>query len=285
MREADLMFNRKLIGFSTVSLVLIIFLVSSRYNYAGEKMSDSTTIPFYDLFYHMDQHFLGSFTRADGLYAIVTIPITYALIKTGADWNWNKYANDHGISKNFSAAEAGTILPVLIPASLYLYGWAAADRNLQVTGLALGQAALLSVGVSSLLKAITGRRPPNDRDVPRTESDYSGDFHFGFLRRGAYDGWPSSHTMVSFSMASAMNALYPDNLTLAIISYAVASFIGVGVSTNIHWLSDVVAGGLMGYAIGRTVGEGFRGLKDHESHSSSLSFSILPNGVGISYAF
>ena len=88
MREADLMFNRKLIGFSTVSLVLIIFLVSSRYNYAGEKMSDSTTIPFYDLFYHMDQHFLGSFTRADGLYAIVTIPITYALIKTGADWNW-----------------------------------------------------------------------------------------------------------------------------------------------------------------------------------------------------
>ncbi len=277
--------NRALIGYSSFIWLLIVSLIISKFNYAQEKTNQSPTVPFYDLFYHLDQHFLGSFTMSDGIYPLISVPITYALIKTGADWNWNNFAYNHGFSKNFVAAEAGTILPVLIPASLYLYGWTTENRNLQVTGLALGQAALLSVGVSSFLKAITGRRPPNDRDVPRTESDYSGDFHFGFLRRGAYDGWPSSHTMVSVSMASALNALYPDNLALSIISYAVAAFIGVGVSTNIHWLSDVVAGGLIGYSIGRTVGEGFRGLKNQESNGSSLNFSILPNGVGVSYVF
>ena len=157
---------------------------------------------------------------------------------------------------------------------------------MQVTGLALGQAARYSVsGVSSLLKAITGRRPSNDRDVPAQRVTTAAIFILASSGGAHTTDGLAVIAMVSFSMASAMNALYPDNLTLAIISYAVASFIGVGVSTNIHWLSDVVAGGLMGYAIGRTVGEGFRGLKDHESHSSSLSFSILPNGVGISYAF
>jgi membrane-associated phospholipid phosphatase len=271
--------------FSTGALLLLVFQSFSQFNYSQEKTNPSPTVPFYDLFYHLDQHFLGSFTMSDGIYPIISVPITYALIKTGADWNWNNFAYNHGLSKNFAAAEAGTILPVLIPASLYLYGWTTGNRNLQVTGLAIGQAALLSVAVSSFLKAITGRRPPNDRDVPRKEGDYSGDFHFGFLRRGAYDGWPSSHTMVSVSMASALNALYPDNLALSIVSYTIAAFIGVGVSTNIHWLSDVVAGGLIGYAIGRSVGCGFRGLINQDSNGSSLNFSILPNGVGISYVF
>ena len=31
----------------------------------------------------------------------------------------------------------------------------------------------------------------------------------------------------------------------------------VGDQGGVHWLSDVVAGGLMGWAIGKTVGEGF----------------------------
>ena len=31
----------------------------------------------------------------------------------------------------------------------------------------------------------------------------------------------------------------------------------IGDQGGVHWLSDVVAGGLMGWAIGKTVGEGF----------------------------
>jgi len=39
--------------------------------------------------------------------------------------------------------------------------------------------------------------------------------------------------------------------------------IGVGVSTNIHWLSDVVADILIGHAIGKIVENDFRSLLHH----------------------
>jgi membrane-associated phospholipid phosphatase len=283
--KADLFVGQMFNSYGAITWLIFIFLFSPQLNYSQEKPDLSSPVPFYDLFYHLDRHLLGIYSMTDALYQLATIPITYALIKTGADWQWNNYAYNHGLSSSFAAAEAGTIAPVLIPLSLYFYGWSTDNRDLEVTGLAVGQSALLAVGIASFYKALTGRRPPNDRDVPRGGTDYSSDFHFGFLRRGAYDGWPSSHTMVAFAMASTLNSLYPDNLILSVISYTCASFIGIGVSTNIHWLSDVVAGGLIGYTIGKTVGEGFRGLKDHDSSSSSFNFSILPNGVEVSYIF
>jgi membrane-associated phospholipid phosphatase len=269
--------------YGAIKWLIFMLLIFHQSNYSQEKSNPLSPVPPYDLFYHLDRHLTSSYTMSGGIFQLVTIPLTYALIKTGADWKWNTYANNQGFSKGYAAAEVGTLAPVLIPFSLYLYGWSKDNRDLEITGLALGQAALLSVGIASFYKALTGRRPPNDSDVPRTETDYSGDFHFGFLRRGAYDGWPSSHTMVAFAMASAVTELHPDNFILAVISYTCASFIGIGVSTNIHWLSDVVAGGLIGYSIGKTVGRGFRELKDHESSCSSLNFNILPNGFEVSY--
>jgi membrane-associated phospholipid phosphatase len=169
--------------------------------------------------------------------------------------------------------------------TLYIYGRSAENEKLQITGVALGQTAFLSVGISSAYKALTARRPPDDQDVVRGKTDYSGDFNFGFLRRGAYDGWPSSHTMTAFAMATTVAELYPENKTLQIVSYACASLVGVGVSTNIHWFSDAVGGALIGYSIGKTVGSGFRELMDSEKGSSSLSVAVIPKGITISYHF
>jgi membrane-associated phospholipid phosphatase len=91
--------------------------------------------------------------------------------------------------------------------------------------------------------------------------------------------------MTAFAMATTVAELYPENKTLQIVSYACASLVGVGVSTNIHWFSDAVGGALIGYSIGKTVGSGFRELMDSEKGSSSLSVAVIPKGITISYHF
>ena len=268
-----------------VSLACVI-LVSPQITFAEEGLSSYSPVPFSDLFYHLDSHLLGSFTYNDGLNHLITIPATYAIINSGIDWKWNTYANDKGISNpGFAAVEAGALAPIVVPLTLYIYGRSAESERLQITGLALGQAALLSVGISSAVKALTGRRPPDDQNVARGTRDYSGDFHFGLLRRGAYDGWPSSHTMNAFAMAATLSELYPENNSIHIASYAYASVIGLGVSTNIHWLSDAVGGALIGYAIGKTVGSGFRELMGAGPGASSLSISLNLQGLSIAYRF
>ncbi len=273
------------IRYSGIAILLWILLIVPRPGYAQEGSDRFAPVPISDFLYHLDRHVLGSFTYSYGIFHLAAIPPTYALVKTGGDWKWYTYANDHGLSKDYSAAVVGAIVPFVAPVALYLYGWSAESRDLQITGLALGQAALLGAGIASTYKALTGRRPPNHPDTSPTEPDYSADFHFGFLRRGAYSGWPSSHTTIAFAMATTVTELYPENTLLAVISYAYASFIGIGVSWNIHWLSDVVAGALIGYSVGKTVGSGFRGLRDRESGSSHLSFSILPNGIRVCCTF
>ena len=253
---------------------------------ASAADSSATPVSFWIILRHLDSNLAGSFTLDEGAYHLAAIPATYLIIRSGADWKWNTYTNDRGIAnRGFISAEMGTFVPVVVPLSVYLYGRSQDDARLQVTALALGQAALLSVGISSAYKVFTGRRPPNDVDVPRGSSDYSGDFHFGFLRRGAYEGWPSSHTMDAFAMATTLAELYPGRTTLQVVSYTYASLIGVGVSTNIHWLSDAVAGALIGFAIGKSIGDDFRGIMCGDGPASPISLSATPGGIRISYHF
>ncbi len=243
-------------------------------------------VPFTDLFYHLDSHLLGSFTQNYGINHILAASVTYGLVKTGIDWKWNNFANDRGISNSgFASVAVGGLAPIVVPLGVYLYGRFSENEKLQITALALGQSAILSVGISSAYKAFTGRRPPDDRDVERSKIDYSGDFKFGFLNRGAYDGWPSSHTMTAFAMATTLIELYPENKTIEVVSLAYATFIGLGVSTNIHWFSDAVGGALIGYSIGKTVGAGFKSLYTHDEEKQSVKISVTLKGINLSITF
>ena len=269
------------------SLALVCLLLALQWClYAQEEVKKAPAVPLTDLFYHLDTHLIGSFTDNYGINHLLAASVTYGLVKSGLDWKWNNYSNDRGISKvGFVSVAAGGLAPIVVPLGLYLYGRSAEDEKLQITALALGQAAILSVGISSAYKAFTGRRPPDDGDVQRSKTDYSGDFKFGFLNRGVYDGWPSSHTMTAFAMATTLIELYPDSKTIEVMSFAYASFIGLGVSTNIHWFSDAVGGALIGYSIGKTVGSGFRQLSSGENQSQSLKLSVIPGRLSIRYNF
>jgi membrane-associated phospholipid phosphatase len=251
---------------------------------AKKSVEDSSLIPITDVFYHMDKHSIGSLTYNYGLNYLLADAGTYGIVKSGIDWSWYRNAQDHKwISRlGFVSVGVGPLASLAVPIGLYLYGRSNEDDKLQLTGLAMGQAAILAALTTSVLKAFTGRVPP---DNETNMNDYSGEFRFGFLRGGVYEGWPSSHTATAFAMATTLMELYPENTTIKYCGWAYASLIGLGVSTNIHWFSDAVAGALIGYAIGESVGIGFKNLMNHSDEERSFGFYVTPAGIMLVYRF
>jgi membrane-associated phospholipid phosphatase len=256
-----------------------------------EPAKTFTPAPFSLLFHNIGWNTLHSFTFNYGQNFIISGLGTYALVHTGVDWDWNRMAvnNDVLPALGMPAGIIGFILPVGLPLGLYFYGRSAQNYDYQVAGLAMGQAAILAVGISTTLKAFTGRRPPGifDKDPG---PDYSDDWDFGFMNREVFNGWPSSHTAVAFAMAAALTELYPDSWGLKIGAYSYAVFIGAGMSLMAHWMSESISGALIGYAIGKSVGAGFRGLMGSGTTvgrpgelalTERASFYFTPLGVGL----
>ncbi|MDE3057138.1 MAG: phosphatase PAP2 family protein [Bacteroidota bacterium] len=268
--------NRILSG---VSLLLFAFTCTQA------QSNDSTSVPLTKLFYHIDKHVAGSFTYNNGLNHILAAALSFGIVKSGLDWKVNRAAyNDRSIAHaGLPAVEVGGTAPVLIPIGLLIYGKVENNNDLQNAALALGQAAVISVVLSSAYKAITGRRPPGILHGEGGDSkNYSGDFKFGFLNRGVYNGWPSSHTMNAFALAATLSELYPNATALKTAAFAYASLVGLGVSVNIHWFSDAVAGALIGYSIGKVVGADFRNETKTEP---PVGFHLTPSGVSFTYSF
>jgi membrane-associated phospholipid phosphatase len=168
---------------------------------------------------------------------------------------------------------------------LYILGRSDRDRDLQITGLALGQAAMISWSISSFYKALAARKPPEHEGERTTNSDYSKDFRFGLFNRGVFNGWPSGHSMTAFAMAITLVELYPDHETLRYLSWTYAIVVAAGVSTNIHWLSDATSGALMGYSIGKTVGSSFKRLRGQHKSNDGFSLLVIPDGLLLQYRF
>ena len=59
-------------------------------------------------------------------------------------------------------------------------------------------------------------------------------------------------------MALCLIMLYPKNKLIVFSALFYAFYIGLGVSVTIHWLSEFVAGAIIGSVIGLTVGRSYR---------------------------
>jgi membrane-associated phospholipid phosphatase len=217
-------------------------------------------IPLSKIFYKFGSNIVGSFSYCYGLNYLLAAALTYLIVWSGLDWAWFRFSFGHPVIfyAGFVPVALGMFLPFLVPLWLYVSGRIGKKISRQITGLAIGQAAILGFGISTFIKLFTGRIPPLNAAALANNS--SG-FQFGFYRGGWFNGWPSSHTTVAFAVAMTLIGIYPNNKTVKICSWIFALGIGLGVSLNIHWLSDAVAGALIGYAIGKTVGSGFRKLK------------------------
>ncbi|MEI6080503.1 MAG: phosphatase PAP2 family protein [bacterium] len=149
----------------------------------------------------------------------------------------------------------GGILPLLVPLILIVKGHIFKKENTKILGWLVAEAVLIGSIISSFYKAFTGRIQP---DLYNISTNISGNFEFGFLRHGIFWGWPSSHTTVAFAMAFIFIGMFPKNKTIKYISFFYALYIGIGVSLSIHWLSECIAGAIIGSIIGITIIQSYR---------------------------
>ncbi len=212
------------------------------------------------LFYRLGRHFIASFFPRTLSFHIAAMSLTYMLVMSGFDWWYFRSVQVVWLDRLlFPAVVIGGLFPLLVPLMLALIARVTRTHSLAHSASALGQAALLGVVISSLYTVFTGRLQP---DLSNTITDISHHFQFGFLNHGIFWGWPSSHTTIAFAMAVTLAMLYRKNKVVIVFVLLYALYIGIGISIQIHWFSDFIAGALIGTAIGLVVGTGFRNIKN-----------------------
>jgi membrane-associated phospholipid phosphatase len=209
-----------------------------------------------DIFYKFGENIARIFGWKRLFWHLLAILLTYISVVSGFDW-WY-YVSFHGAPYQFflfPAVIIGGFLPILLPIVLYIIGKHEKKLILLNTAYAVAQSAILGSFVSSLYKAFTGRIQPPFHVVSLV--DISRSFQFGFWEYGIFWGWPSSHTTIAFAVGVTLYVLYPKNWKVRFIAIFTAFYIGIGVSTSIHWFSDFVAGAILGTLIGYVVGKAF----------------------------
>lgn len=188
------------------------------------------------------------------VWHLVAVLLTFILVMSGFDWEYFKTADIPALRRwMFPAAGIGFILPIYLPLVLLVSGYVLKSARCSAAAYALAQAVMIGLLISSTYKAFTGRVHP----VHNGTEDITRVFHFGFLRGGMFWGWPSSHTTIAFAMAFTVFNLFPKQRWLGAAAIVYAFYIGIGISTTIHWFSDFVAGAIIGTVIGTVVGRSF----------------------------
>ena len=219
------------------------------------------------LFYKIFKNIAWCYKWQNLLWQLLGIFITYILVMSDFDWQW--FLSTRGSILQtflFPAVILGGLIPIILPVTIYIFGLLRKNFSLKNTAYALIQGAGLGLGISSAYKVFAGRMGPHGFNFPSGNMllDISHNFQLGVMRGGAFQGWPSSHTTVAFAMAFALYTLYPNNRFIKYGSLLYAFYIGIGVSTNIHWFSDFVMGAILGAIIGISVGKSF--LERNKKH-------------------
>lgn len=97
--------------------------------------------------------------------------------------------------------------------------------------------------ITSNLKRATGRARPYQELGADEFNPFDGDKSF-----------PSGHTTHAFAIAAVIATHYEDTPWVPVVSYGVAGLVGAErIAHDKHWLSDVLAGALIGTLVGREV--------------------------------
>ena len=194
----------------------------------------------------------------------VAIICTFILVKTGMDWMYLVYVFGAVSPVLLSVADiTGFLLPAILPLALFLVFRVTSKKLYRVYFEASLYAVLLGFTISTIIKVFTGRTSPPHYHHGEMQPliDNSNAFHFGFLQEQIMGGWPSSHATIAFAFAVTFAILLPPRWYIRTALFSFALFIAVGVSFGYHWLSESVAGALLGVTIGLVVGKYYKKYK------------------------
>jgi membrane-associated phospholipid phosphatase len=220
---------------------------------------------------HIDDTLAGVYSWPNVMFHVGAAGLTPLLAHT-ADLPVQEYFQFHdplgGRPYADVAYYTGWSAPVAVPAGLYLGGLIAGKSDVATAGAAAIQAVVLETVVVSSLKWITDRAGPFPDGDPRKRTASSRwyrssadpmDFDFNPFKISEGLRWPSGHTAAMFALVSSLVAFHPDEPWIAAIGYPIVVGVGLGmIEGDYHWMSDVVAGALIGHVIGWVTGTQFR---------------------------
>ena len=148
--------------------------------------------------------------------------------------------NKTTVSRAVTASNAGVVALAATGAGLFLLGHLQSDDQKRETGILAGEAAIGALADTEIFKYAAGRERPFTGTSP-------GRFFVGG------DSFPSTHSSVSWAIASVIAHEYPGPLT-QLLAYGTAG----GVSATRwagqkHFFSDVAIGAALGWYMGREV--------------------------------
>jgi membrane-associated phospholipid phosphatase len=251
-----------------------------------EKQAENETP---HIFHNIGSNLLHSVTYNYGLNFIGAGVGTWGIIETGLDWKWRNTVFDNSSLSNFGVVMGiGGIVPVITPVVFYISGKSLKNEKAVIAASALTQTLILTMGVQTPLKMITGRRDPGLVDNSFYDKIYGEDDFsnvWNWFNMDGFNGWPSGHTANAFAAAATLSEIYDDNVWVKVGAYTYATFIGIGTTTSAHWASEAFAGALIGYAIGKTVGKSYRKFLNNEEDNNKMSFYCTPYSAGIIIRF
>jgi membrane-associated phospholipid phosphatase len=175
----------------------------------------------------------------------------------------DRFASNHADSRVSRGLDSfGKAFPV---AMIGAAGMAVAfgDKRMENTGIVSLQSALMAAGTSIGTKYIVNRARPEEGRGRWAQSTNRSDASF-----------PSNHASVAFAAVTPFAKEYD-----APWLYGLAAAGSMGrVAARKHWFSDVVAGGLLGYA----TGSWFWGVQ-RDSSKSAILFSTGPGEVAMTW--
>jgi membrane-associated phospholipid phosphatase len=189
-----------------------------------------------------------------------------ALDRTGRDFSQN---NHNAFLDSFFKIDhyyGDRKIMMFGPVALYAAGFLSGYRDLKDTGLQTLQAVLYTGLITSAMKDAIGRSRPY-----RNKGPY--DFEPFAIREENRSFW-SGHSSVTFA-ASTVLANRIDNVYWKIFWYGASTCVaGARMYHDKHWLSDVVAGALVGYAVGSFVShQGEKRYKDNKEIRESAGLT------------
>lgn len=196
--------------------------------------------------------------RHNALEWLVPMAVTGALIASDTHIA-NAFENSRGqVRWGGRISDIGasyTLIPLV--AGSYVYGaWRDNPKGREIG--VLGTESLLdSLIVAGVLKEVFRRNRPDEK--------HPGDFW------GGGTSFPSGHAIQIWSIASLLDHEYKRKKIVGITAYTLAGIVSAArVAAQKHFASDVVAGGTMGWFIGRFV------YNTHMSHLAHQHTSMMP---------
>ena len=141
--------------------------------------------------------------------------------------------------------QLGTVYSVAALGAAGAYGWIADDErgvNVLIDGL---ESSIIASGIlSPLLKFTVGRARPNQTEQDSDEfNPFSGNSSF-----------PSGHATQAFTVASVVAFSFDDQPVVGGLAFALATGVGLSrINDDMHYVSDVVAGAILGTWVGYEV--------------------------------